>query len=379
MIYDAAVVGGGVMGLSAARALLDRGVACVVVLEREQVGHERAASTDTTRAIRYEYAQQGIYSRMVHLSIPMWEELARRSSRDLYVNSGVICWGRAADSHARLSYSTLRDMDIPIEEISPDELCRRYPQFSVADMSYATYNPLGGFLRASACVAAIAAEVRGVGGHIREGCEVVAVSEQKAGVTLRLQSGVKVEAARVVLTPGPWGSTLLPSLGIALPLTANKQQLVYVGGLGPEFAPSSFPVFLNLDHDFYGFPLDEQGVFKASIHFPGPVVDPDANEPVDHSFTQRVIELLRTYIPAATRGRTISSRLCMYAMTPDEDFVLDYAPGSKKIVMGVGFSGHGFKFGPLIGELLADLLLGRSPAISLQQFALARFGKRATG
>ena len=107
MTFDVAVVGGGIVGVSAAYGLLRRGVKRVVVLERERIGHDRAASTDDTKAIRYEYADEEIYSRMVGRSIEMWRELQAATGVDLYVNCGVACWGRRGDTHARLSYHTL--------------------------------------------------------------------------------------------------------------------------------------------------------------------------------------------------------------------------------------------------------------------------------
>jgi glycine/D-amino acid oxidase-like deaminating enzyme len=121
-------------------------------------------------------------------------------------------------------------------------------------------------------------------------------------LTLRLANGDRLTASKVLLTPGAWGATLLPQLGLDLPLTANKQQVVYIGDLSQEFAPGRFPVFLNLDHDFYGFPLDANGLLKASIHYPGPLIDPEEVQSPDPEFEEHVHSLLRTYIPRC-RGR----------------------------------------------------------------------------
>lgn len=361
------------MGLSTALALLRRGLRRVLVLEKHTVGHERAASSDHARAIRYEYSDAKIYSRMVGRSIPMWRELGERTGQELYVNSGVVCWGRGEAWHAHQSYLTLRELDVPIREITPQELCRLYPQFSVADMSYATINPEGGFLRASLCLAALASEVRALGGEIWEECEVVGLEEAAGGVSVGMADKESVTASRVALATGPWGAKLLPQLGVRVPLTANKQQSVFIGGLSAQFAPDNFPVFLNLDHDFYGFPLDPNGHLKVSIHMAGPTVDPDAPQSSDPAFTQKVLELVRTYIPDAALGQVARESTCMYAMTPDEDFILDYLPGRANVVVGAGFSGHGFKFGPLIGEMLAALLLEEQPEFPMERFSISRF------
>ena len=373
------VAGGGVMGLSTAYALLKRGARRVTVLERYTVGHERASSTDATRAIRYEYASEELYSRMVARCVPMWRELEALAGSDLYVNSGVACWGRAGETHARQSYRTLTAMGIPIRQIGPTELVSMFPQFAVADIYYATYNPEGGFLRADECVQALANAVRDMGGEIVEGCEVTGVEESEGSVTVSDAAGQKHSAGRVAVAPGAWGARLLPKLGLAIPLTANRQQLIYVAGLGPEFEPGRFPVFLNLDHDFYGFPLDRNGLLKASIHSPGPVIDPERALTPDPNFDQAVFRLMRTYIPSAAQGRLGPSRMCMYEMTPDDDFVIDRLPGCQNVVVAAGFSGHGFKFAPLVGEMVADMLMDREPEFPLSQFALSRFKRVSPG
>lgn len=372
MRYEAIVAGGGVMGMASAYALLNRGLRRVLVLERYMVGHDRAASTDRTKAIRYEYAEFEIYSRMVGRSIELWRELEAATGADLYVNCGVVCWGRGDRSFARRSYETLQPLGIPIRELSPDELVSLYPQFNPASIDYATHNPEGGFLRASSCVDALASEVRRLGGEIWENASLEAFSSGESGVEVRTGSGDTLSAERLVLTVGPWSASLLPGLGLQLPLTANKQQVVYIEGLSDEFAPGLFPVFLNLDHEFYGFPLDSAGLLKASIHLPGPVIDPNIPHPPDDDFTIHMMDLLERYIPPAARGRVALARTCMYAMTPDEDFILDHFPGEGRVVIGAGFSGHGFKFAPLIGHLIADLSLDNPTEFPLEGFAISR-------
>ncbi|MDQ6693822.1 MAG: N-methyl-L-tryptophan oxidase [Chloroflexota bacterium] len=375
MIYDAVIVGAGIMGLSTAHSLLKRGLRHVIVLEAAQVGHDRASSTDATKAIRYEYGESEIYSRMVDRSIRLWRELEVATGKELYVNCGVVTWGRADAPYARSSFNTVSRLGIPIREVSPDELCRLYPQFSRADITYATVSRFGGFLRASRCVQGTAQCVTSLGGEIREQADVMQLSEIADVVDIVLADGERIQSRRAVLVAGAWNARLLPTLGVTIPLTANKQQVVYVAGLGEEFAPGPFPVFLNLDHDFYGFPLDENGLFKTSLHLPGPIVDPTKKEPPSVEFEQTIVSLLNKYIPGAARGRVSLSRVCMYAMTPDEDFILDRLPGFSNVVLGAGFSGHGFKFGPLIGEMLSARLMEEEPVFSLEPFRIDRFAQ----
>jgi glycine/D-amino acid oxidase-like deaminating enzyme len=213
-----------------------------------------------------------------------------------------------------------------------------------------------------------------LGGEIREDAGVAGFEETSEGVRLRLESGEEVVTNRALFTTGAWGASLFPSMGLRLPMTANKQQVVYVEGLGGDFATGTFPVFLDLDDNFYGFPLDAAGRFKSAIHEPGPLIDPYVPEPPDAEATDRVTSLLRRYIPRALQeGQVTLARVCMYAMTPDEDFIIDRFPGTHNVTLAAGFSGHGFKFAPLIGRLLAALALGEEPEFPLEPFSVSRF------
>jgi monomeric sarcosine oxidase len=372
-MYDVVVVGGGIMGLATAYSLLKRGLHRVAVVERHAVGHDRAASTDNTKAIRYEYADGEQYSLMVGRAIEMWRELEARTGMELYVNAGVVCWGRGEAPYTRRSYKTLSRLGLPIREIEPEELCHLYPQFSMADITYVTLNPDGGFLRASRCMQALAALVRELGGEIQEECQVTGLVERDGVVEVQMVNGEALVASQVVLAAGAWSASLLPSLGVTVPLTANKQQVMYIAGLTDSFSPASFPVFLNLDHDFYGFPLDENGLLKVSVHYPGPVIDPNVPSQPDAEADNLLISLVEKYIPEAARGDVQMSRVCMYSMTPDEDFILDRVPGYERVIMAGGFSGHGFKFAPVIGEMMAALALGELTEFPIGPFALARF------
>lgn len=371
--YDAVIAGGGVMGMASAYSLLKRGVRRVLVVEKASVGNDRAASTDETKAIRFEYAEDEVYSRMVGRSIELWRDLEGAAGAELYVNCGVVCWGRGEDSFAERSYRTLRRLGLPIEEVDPSQLQARFPQFNPAEMSYATHNPEGGFLRASRCVRALSSEVTRLGAEIREGAGLAYLKESDGGVELTLEDGTELQASRVVLAVGAWGANLFERLGVPLPVKAHKQQVVYVAGLGEEYSPARFPVFLNLDHDFYGFPLDSNGLLKTSVHETGPEMDPDVPEPPDEAATAQILALLGKYIPGAARGRFTLARTCMYAMTPDEDFLIDNLPGHERVVVAAGFSGHGFKFAPVVGELVSAIALGEAPAFSLDKFSILRF------
>lgn len=364
------VIGGGVMGMATGCALAAHG-AEVTVLERFTLAHDWASSHGLSRAIRHEYGPLETYTRMVARSLILWDELARETSRHLYTQTGVLTLGQLDDGHTLPGYEVMRAAGLPVERLTPQACQRRFPQFRPDDYEAITYNPIGGMLHATECLMALADRLRARGGVLREGVHVVRVEPSANGARVLLADGSVLAADRVVVTAGPWVHDVLPDL--ALPVRATRQQISYFEGLSPDaFAVGKFPVFLAGMH-YYGFPLHGQGWFKAASHNFGATVDPNTPYPPDEAELESVRAFLRNVIPSAANARLATFDHCMYDLTPDEDFILDKHPGGDTIVIGSGFSGHGFKFGVLIGELLASLALDTPPEFPLDRFRLNRF------
>jgi glycine/D-amino acid oxidase-like deaminating enzyme len=223
-------------------------------------------------------------------------------------------------------------------------------------------------------VQALAERLRGRGGQLQEGVRVHRVeSSGSGGARVVLDTGDIISADRVVVTAGPWVHDVLPDL--ALPVRITRQQVCYFYAPSePSLRIGSFPVFLA-SMEYYGFPVHGPDLFKVGIHTFGAEVDP--NRPYDPSLeeVEQVRAFLRRVIPSASDLPFAMADPCMYDVTPDEDFILDRLPGAAGVVLGSGFSGHGFKFGILIGELLAALALEEEPAIPLDRFHIDRFPK----
>jgi len=365
------VVGAGVMGLAAGCALAGRG-ADVTVLERHTVAHDWASSHGLSRAIRHEYGPAAIYTAMVARSLLLWDELARETGRRLYTETGVLTLGQPDDGHTLPGYEVMRAAGLPVERLTAAECAARFPQFAADGFGAITYNPTGGMLAASECCMALAERLRARGGTLREGVRVVRVEPLgDAAGRVTLADGGALEADRVVAAAGPWVHTVLG--GLALPVRPTRQQVCYLRGLPrDDFTVGRFPIFLA-GMDYYGFPLAGADWLKVGRHSFGEAVDPDAGYPPDPDEVADVRAFLRRVIPAAAAGETALVDRCMYDVTPDEDFILDAHPGGAGVVIASGFSGHGFKFGVLVGELLAALALGGAPEFPLDRFRLARF------
>lgn len=371
---SAIVVGGGVMGLAVASALAGRGVR-VTLLERHTVGHGWASSHGLTRAIRHEYGPNAIYTQMVARSLTLWDELARETGRTLYAETGVLTLGQEADGQTLAGYEVMRDEGLPVELLTREECARRFPQFRPGGYSAITWNPRGGMLYASECLAALRERLAARGGTLREGAKVTRVEQVGANARVTLEGGATLTADRVAVTAGPWVNDVLPDL--VAPVRATRQQVLYFAGADQaRFSVGAFPVFLA-EMECYGFPLHGPGLLKIASHLTGAAVDPDAGYEPDEAEIAFVRDFIGRVIPAADGLELALVDRCMYDMTPDEDFILDRLPESERVVVGSGFSGHGFKFGVLIGELLAAVALGEEPMFPLDRFRLDRFAKTA--
>jgi monomeric sarcosine oxidase len=369
---SAIVVGGGVMGMTAACALAGRG-ARVTLLERHTVGHDWASSHGLTRAIRHEYGPNAIYTRMVARSLTLWDELARETGRTLYAETGVLTLGQESDGQTLAGYEVMRAEGLPVERLTPAECAKRFPQFQPQEYSAITWNPRGGMLYASECLAALRERLAARGGTLREGARVTRVEQAGAGARVRMEGGETLEADCAIVTAGPWVHDVLPDF--AAPVRATRQQVLYLSGADPaRFSVGTFPVFLA-EMECYGFPLQGPGWLKIASHVTGATVDPNAGYEPDEAEIAFVRDFIRRVIPAADGLDIALVDRCMYDMTPGEDFILDRLPGSERVVVGSGFSGHGFKFGVLIGELLAAVALDEEPEFPLDRFRLARFGE----
>lgn len=369
------VVGGGVMGMATGCALAGRG-ADVTVLEAYDVGHAWASSHGLSRAIRHEYGPIALYTRMVARSLILWDELARETGRRLYAETGVLTLGQQDDGQTLAGFDVMRAEGLPVERLTAEECARRFPQFQPQEYSAITWNPRGGMLYASECLVALRERLAARGGKLREWARVTRVEPAGAGARVTLDGGETLVADRVVVTAGPWAPALLAGL-VALPVRATRQQVCYFEGADPAlFGIGAFPVFLA-EMESYGFPLQGSGWLKVASHITGATVSPDDGYAVDEGEAASVRAFLRRVIPQAGELELASVDRCMYDMSPDEDFILDALPGAEQIIIGSGFSGHGFKFGVLSGELLAALALNEQPEFSLERFRMSRFGQSA--
>jgi monomeric sarcosine oxidase len=354
----------------------------VTILEQEAVDHPRGTSHGISRLLRFEYGPDIFYSSMVRMSLSRWKRLEQVSQRTLYTRTGLLVLGNEGDNFTQPSYQAMREMDLPTERLSRQHCKQRFPQFSASDSDIITYNAEAGILHASTCLRTLKEMVISKGGTIRESCRVTHLSHDShlRPMCIYTSTGDELSAERVVLATGPWVHRLLADL--QLPVRLTRQYLLYFAGLSPSsFGIHAFPSFFT--SDLYGFPFhptnnSDYGPhwLKAASHTFGMPIDPDDILPRDDQVIAHIAKKLRSLLPALHNANLVHVDSCMYDVSPDEGFILDRVAHDPRIVFATGLTGHGFKFGPLLGELLSSMVCETPPPVDLENFQLARFSHR---
>ena len=370
---DVVVVGAGLLGLAAARALTRRG-ADVIVLEQEQVGHEQGGSKGSCRIFRLGYPDPG-YVALARRARQPWAELEDECGQRLLHPVPQLTFGPALDEVSQaMNRAGAACMLLPA-----DAVAARFPQLTIGGP--ALLEPESCVISAAAALQALAAAVP----DVRSGVTVTGLADDGRQVTVRTADrqtaaggaagggqGI-VTAGAAVVCAGPWTSGLLAAGGIDVPSGATLEQVGYLAraapaGLGPaahlgpaaDLAPApewpATPIFIGHGgEEPYGLPVPGSPLYKVGLHHSGPAAGLSAlDQRPDDRLTARLAGVARRYLPRL-RPEPVQTERCVYDNTPDEDFIVDRI---GNVVIGSGTSGHGFKFGPLLGEWLASLAAG---------------------
>jgi sarcosine oxidase len=369
--YDVVVCGLGAAGSAALAHLARRGVR-VLGLERFAPGHDRGSSHGGTRIFRLGYFEHPSYVPLARHAGTLWHELEAAAGRKLLHATGIVEIGDPDGALVEGTLTATRQHGLRHEVLAADELMRRFPAFRVPASFVGVFQPDGGFLEVELSIAAHVALATADGAELRTGERVRAV-ERNGGAIRIVTDRETIDAGAAVIAVGPWTTTLLP----ALPLRVTRE---VVGWFEPaqaaSFAPGRFPVFIiESRHGMhYGIPPHGgRGVKVAKHHHRDETVDPDAYDRAMSAADERLIRsAIVDHIPAAN-GRLLEAGACLYTMTPDSDFIIDRVPDCPNIVVTSACSGHGFKFSPALGEILADLATVGTTRHDISRFRLDRF------
>lgn len=375
--YDAIVLGAGGVGSAALWQLARRGLR-VLGIDRFAPPHDHGSSHGQTRIIRQAYFEHADYVPLLVESYRLWNELEQSVGRTLLVETGLVEVGPADGVVVPGVVRAARQHRLHVEELSASEVSRRWPSLVVREPLVGVFEPRGGFLHVEECVRAQLVAAEEAGAELRVGVEALGWTAGDDEVVVETSVG-RFTAARLVVTAGAWAGQLLADLGVRLEVR-RKALMWHATSDGRTRADAGFPCYLfELPAGvFYGFPaIDERGL-KAAEHSGGEVVaDPSL---VDRSLRdddrEPVEAFLAAHLPAAERPCR-EHAVCLYTMSPDEHFVVDRHPRHANVAFAAGLSGHGFKFAPVLGAALADLVIDGATQRSIGFLSLARLRGRA--
>ncbi|MBO9305970.1 N-methyl-L-tryptophan oxidase [Thermomicrobium sp.] len=368
------VIGLGIMGSATAWALARRGVR-VLGLEQYAPFHALGSSHGKTRIIREAYFESPEYVPLVQRAYELWDELGERTGRRLLRVTGGVSIGRLDSPFIVGARESAQRHGLAHELLDAQEARKRFPVLALPDDFVALVEGRAGILFAEECWRAFCEDAVRHGAELRFGVRVHGFAPDGEGMTVETESG-RLRADRVVVTAGPWSTTLLADLG--LPLEVRRVLVVHVQPDDPtRFRPEVLPIFIMdvPEGEYYGFPfLPDQGV-KFGRHDDGEVCTPESvRRTVTDDEVRWMTGVLERYLPGAAR-EVLMTVTCLYTMTPDSHFVIDRHPEWPQVVFAAGFSGHGFKFASVMGEALADLALEGASRLPIGFLSFRRLAK----
>jgi glycine/D-amino acid oxidase-like deaminating enzyme len=373
-----AVVGAGAFGGWTALYLLRNG-ARVTLLDAWGPGNSRASSGGETRVIRGAYGPDQPYTKLAARALDLWKQHEAQWKRKFFFPIGVLWMVEAEDTFERGSLPLLKDAGIPFEQLTVSELRRRWPQISSENVKWAIYEPQSGYLLARVSTQAVVDQFVSEGGEYRQA--TVAAQDLVSGKWkgLRLSDGSTSDdstllADRYVFACGPWLGKLFPRT-VGPHFISTRQEVFFFGTPASDarYNEGNMPVWADhSDHFMYGIPGNQGRGFKVADDTRGPEFDPTSGQRL---VSEDGLAAARRYLayrfPGMKDAPLLETRVCQYENTTDHNFIVDRHPGNANVWIVGGGSGHGFKHGPALGEMVAKLVLKDETADPV--FRLARF------
>lgn len=379
MTYDAIVIGMGGMGSAASYYLVRRGMR-VLGLEQFSIGHTLGSSHGVNRIIRLAYAEGSSYVPMLRRAYQLWRQIERSEREQLLYVTGGIDAGPEDGPIVSGSLKSCNEHRLKHELLDSRSLHQRFPGYRLPRELVGVYQPYSGFVMSERAIVmyTTAALRRGAEVH---GHEPLRSWEVTKGMVVVRTTRATYRARRLIITAGAWANKIVPVLRRRRLAIPERQVLMWTQPKRPDrFRLGAFPIF-NMEARengelarYYGFPVFSVPGFKIGrYHHLREDVDPDRMDRDCHPRDERVLrQAIRRYFRDAD-GPTLAMKTCLFTNSPDEHFVIDRHPDYSRVVVAAGFSGHGFKFASVVGEMLADLAeFGRSTRFDLSLFSINR-------
>lgn len=371
MHYHTIIIGAGSMGMPASYFSAKDGHKTLLI-DAYEPPHTFGTHHGETRIIRYAYGEGAQYVPLALRAATLFKEAEQLTKRKLLEEVGVLNIGKEDTDFMQNVFKSAERFQLPIEKLSTDEIEKRWMGITLPENEIGAYEPNAGFLHVEECIRAYKDLAAQQGAVFAFNEKVTAITEKDANIEVKTNKGCYT-AEHIIVTAGAFVKELMSSIHLPLPVTILRKTFAWYES-DERFSESNFPCFsFELDNaTYYGFPSVNGAGLKIGRHDGGAVIDP--NNDIDDfnlSDQEELDEFLHEYMPSIQKLKF--GKNCMYDVTPDEDFIIDYFPGNNRIVLASGFSGHGFKFASAIGELLVDMTNKKDINFDLSLFSLERF------
>jgi glycine/D-amino acid oxidase-like deaminating enzyme len=370
------VVGAGAFGGWTALHLRRAGMR-VTLVDAWGAGNSRASSGGETRVIRAVYNGVPVYSQMAARALTLWREAEHQWNRPVLVRTGSLWMCEADDSYVRRSLEPMKAVGLAVEEMSPAEAAKRYPQMSFRDVRTVFLEPEAGFLTARAACELVRETFVREGGTYKQASVRPATTSGARLARVGLSDGSTIDADRFVFACGPWMGQLFPDV-IGRRIVATRQEVFFFGtpAADTRYDAGTLPVWVHIaDRLSYGVPSHERRGLKVADDTAGAEVDPTTMERTPSAAgLAGARAILRARFPSLSDAPLIEARVCQYEASSDGNFLVDRHPQLENVLLVGGGSGHGFKMGPALGEHVAAVVQGRAAVHPL--FAYARLTAR---
>jgi monomeric sarcosine oxidase len=380
--YDVAVLGLGSMGTFAALDVLERGHS-VIGFDQFAPPHHHGSHGGHSRVYRVAYPEGSAYVPLAIAAGALWDDLGRRLHARLLHRTGMLHMGAPESTFIRDVAECAAAHQLKIALLGAEEVRRQFPAFRIPDHYVGMLDPEAGWIDVDAALVQTQNEMLRLGATIRKNTQVLGWKAEGDSITVTTAEG-DYHASRLLITAGAWAHDLLREL--QLPLTIRRKVLTWFAPYRPDaFAGQTTPVFTFPENWIYGFPPSGAHGVKLAEHLGGDTVPRagSAIAPPGASDIDPIRETIRKHLPSLCGPppdmamKLLHAQVCLYTLTPDENFIIDRHPEHAAVVFAAGFSGHGFKFAPLIGKLLARLSLDSGAPSEIEFLRLSRFERNA--
>lgn len=375
--YDVIVIGVGSMGSASCYYLSKRGYK-VLGLEQFDISHEQGSHTGQSRIVRKAYFEHSDYVPLMERAYQNWRSLEEETGMQIYYRTGLVYYGKPDHELIKGVKQSASLYNIPLDDT------KAFTQFTIPAGFEKVFEPDAGFVSPEKTIQLYTKLAIENGAKI--GNHEKVLDWKKEGSHIKVTTDKNIyHSDKLIITSGAWTGKMIPNLHKTIKVT--RQFIAWIKPKnGKDFSLGNFPCWMIADELksglYYGFPMLPEKDFgtpvglKLARHYPATVTDPDkVNRETTEEDKADVLYVLNKYFPGVFNG-FVATKTCLYANSPDENFIIDYLPGyDKQVAVACGFSGHGFKFVPVIGEIMADLMEGNTKFpiefLSLKRPALA--------